>query len=46
VGYEGEFVGSELITKKHKGATDFSKDIERYFKKKIHMVLSSDLSVT
>ena len=33
VGYEGEFVGSELITKNHKGATDFSKEIEKYLRK-------------
>jgi hypothetical protein len=31
--YEGEFVGSEFITKNHKGATDFSKEIEKYLKK-------------
>jgi hypothetical protein len=45
VGYEGEFVGSEFITKNHKGATDFSKEIEKYLKKKLQMVLSSDLSL-
>ena len=33
VGYEGEFVGSEFITKNHKGATDFSKEIEKYLRK-------------
>jgi hypothetical protein len=38
VGYEGEFVGSEF-------ATDFSKEIEKYLKKKLHMMLSSDLSL-
>ena len=33
MGYEGEFVGSEFITKNHKGATDFSKEIEKYLRK-------------
>ena len=32
-GYEDEFVGSEFITKNHKGATDFSKEIEQYLRK-------------
>lgn len=34
VGYEGEFVGSELITKNHKDATDFSKEIEVFKKRR------------
>ena len=35
MGYEGEFVGSEFITKNHKGATDFSKEIEKYLRKEV-----------